>query len=273
MRLRQPVARPGSQHFNQGDIPMNQFRSLLGVSASLALVAVPMTAHAVAVTAVSSDAELISLLGGSGEPLLNWVAEGRIGVAGNGDFELDIGASTGGPFGPGQTAQLTWNDNIAGAFSLDYLAASGLATLSITQATGGSVNYTVAVEDRTPSTMYLRLRRPADNTSGIFFTNLTYNGTSGTVVLDNPIESPGNFSLPVVSNESLLIWQVSGLDFTNSFGLTGSLAFNFDPINPPTRSALAFQVKFGTPVPVPAAVWLLGSALAGLTAAARRRNG
>lgn len=253
---------------------MTNLRSLLrGVLASVAFVAAPMTAHAVSVTAVSSDAELISLLGGAGEPLLNWVAEGRIGIAGNGDFELDIGASTGGPFGTGQTAQLTWNDNIAGAFSVGYVAATGLATLSITQANVGSVSYTVAVEDRNPSTLFLRLRRPADNTSGIYFTNLTYNGSSGTVVLDNPIENPGTFSLPVLSNESLLIWQVSGLDYTHDFGLTGSLAFNFNPLNPPTRSALAFQVKFGTPVPVPAAVWLLASSMVGLSTAARRRQG
>jgi len=251
-------------------------RAFLSAGALIgALLLAPAPVAAVSVSTVASDVELVSLLGGTGEPLLDWVTQGRIGNnATNGDVELDIGTSTSGG-GVADAENLQWNPAAQANLLLQYEAATGLATTTITQSapgTNAAVSFTVPVGRRDASALFIRLQRP-----GSFLTSTDIDLLDLTVDDAAPgSNNLGTFSFASGSGKS--IWQVQGLDFTGDFTLSAGLSMVFDPADVGfgagqfRGSALAFQLKFGNPVPVPAAVWLLGSALAALGARARRRG-
>jgi opacity protein-like surface antigen len=224
-------------------------RTLL--AAALLAAMVHPAAAAVTITTVADDNALRSLLGGATEPLLDWVSEGRIGNnALNGDFEIDSGLSTGGPFGPGQTAQFVWPNGDARNLTLVYDAGTGRAVFEIggseALGDGTQVVFDVPAGRRDFSDLFVRARAPSAATETLF-EDFTVDGLN-----------LGSFS-SAADGSGLSIRQISGLGLADGFTLTASVSFDWRGAPQPSGSQQAFQLKFANPVPEPG-TWALMAA-------------
>lgn len=208
---------------------MRRIRSAL----LIALLAAPMTAPAIEVTPVESDQALVALLGGAGEPGVAFVAQGRIGIPGAGDYELSLGADTSQP--PLPTAQYGWVSGEAVKFSLAYSA--GVATFAL-----GGETLEFKVGDEQLTDLFLRAR--ATDTSSVALTELVLDGEK----IDDVV-AKGGVGILQVSAPKLL---------ADGFDLTGLATLSWIG-TAPTRSSLAFQIKAGesATVPEPSAALLL----------------
>jgi hypothetical protein len=226
---------------------MRRLRTVLAATALL----LPLSGQAFTLIDVPSEAALVALLGGPGEPNLAFVAEGRAGnVAANGTFELDIGASTA---APASTAQFAWGNGQPIAFTLDYNAVSRLATFSFGSGTP-SVSYVVPAAE-TFTDLFFRARSVQG--SSILLSGLALDG----VALGQDVG---------VTGAGLDFLQLAGGGLADGFALTGRATLAWTGA-PPTNSNVAFQIKVGE-VPEPSTYALLLAGLAGLGFLARRRR-
>jgi hypothetical protein len=227
---------------------------LLRTSLLAAALAAPLSAHAFTLVDVASDAALLALLGGPGEPNLAFVAEGRVGnAASNGTFELDIGASTA---APADTDQFAWGNGQRVAFTLSFDAGTRLASLAFASGTP-SVSYTVPATE-TFTDLFFRARSVSNGS--LLLSGLALDGVS--------------FGQDVgVTGAGLDFLQLAGGGLADGFVLTGFATLAWTG-TAPTNSNLAFQIKLGDvpQIPEPSTYALVLAGLAGLGFLARRRR-
>ncbi len=231
--------------------------------ATLGIVTSTMAANAATFTPLTdlTDGEFNQLLG-EGKFAEDFIAESRIGISGNGDFEIDIQEVE--PPGPGgipkPTAELEWGNNQPVDFRLEY--------------DGSKVIYTVAgielmkedVQDLANiDSIFLRTRSNGDGSiteiSNLVVDGMAYDGT-------------------VSSDDSDTVDYLKITDIGNNFLITGTSNFAWVDGNRPRRSELAYQFKVGTmamppshSVPEPSSISLISlTLLGGAFASTRRRS-
>ena len=165
------------------------------------------------------------------------VAEGRIGNdALNGDFELDLGQSTG---APAEIAQYDWGNGETVSFTFSVSA-------------GGAAWFEVVNEDEEA------VRLPvagAFNASGEFdtiFVRTFASKADSSVVVDNlTLDGQGVGSSSAHGAGGLgILWIQDRDEIANGFTLTGNATLTWDEANMPLRSHLAFQIKVGDAVDI-----------------------
>jgi hypothetical protein len=216
-------------------------RRALVLSAALVLISAALAVANTCVpgTQLGSDQELLAFL-----QEIKFVAEGRIGIPGAGDFELDLGPDTGAPF---VTAEYSWPNGGAVPFELTATPNAGNLDIVFTMAPGlpseTVLNYSLAVD---PDMTAIVVRtRAVDAGTVCLVDNMTLNG--------HPV---CDVSVADGDADGLGLLLLEEPDLVNGFTLTGDATLSWAGTMP-TRSRLAFQVKVGNPSPVPAepATW------------------
>lgn len=180
------------------------------------------------------------------------VAEGRIGNnALSGTWERAIWQQ-GGVGGTKAEGQFVWGNGSAYAWSFNW---DGVNTVTFNLA-DTSISWNQVAGDFTD--IFIRTR--SGNDSSLLLSELAFSGVDGNL-------NPGN--LFSTGNGDVNYLQITnGGSPLGAFSLGGLVQFDWTG-NPPTNSALAFQVKFTNVIPAPASMALLG--LAGVLR--RRRRG
>lgn len=198
--------------------------------------------------------------GGSGNTACEYaVGEIRFGNGGSsGDRELGINQANGSTF-PGAEEDVAWVSGTSYAFSFAYDQLASEFTLDV----GGTIIDAAAPSLAGANALFIRTR-DKNATNFIALTNLQLNG--------HPVPNTGalgGFSSAVEYVE------VSGIDFTADWSLTGDVTFTFTSGPDGARGsspAAQFKLTQVEPIPLPAAGWLLIAGVGGL-AALRRRAG
>jgi len=192
-----------------------------------------------------------------------FVAEGRIGIEGPGDWELGL-------YGPGHNgldqSEFSWTSGGSVPFSL-ALNGDGLMTYQFGQE---AMTFAPDFADGFNS---LALRTRSTDASSVALTGLQLNGAS--------VTADAVSSLGEAGASYLLLTGITGA--LNSFQLTGMAEMAWLAGERPTRSHLAFQLKGGslpglpggepgveTAVPEPSFYGLVGAVLLGGLIAGRR---
>lgn len=160
-----------------------------------------------------------------------FVAEGRIGDsstgAGNRTFELDVSASTSGPFLSGETSNYVWQNNKKNNFSITYDPDTKYANFTVE---GTSVRHKVT-SDIKPTDLIIRIRR-ANIESSISISDLKINGKAT------------NYTVFTNTNSSqvktLRIRSIN--DLKQKFTIEGSALMGY--ASGVKNSELAFQISF-----------------------------
>ena len=208
------------------------------------LLCVPLTAQAFLVEWVADDSALTALLPDERKA---FVAEGRIGC--DTTWELGLGQTTHHP--PFPQADITWPQG--GPLSLSQSYDSVLSR--VTYDVGGTI--LTYVPDRPFSELFIRVAAKDGVDGSVSLTDLVLDGDP----LDD-IVSIGTSDVKI-----LRIYDFGSEDF--DFTLSGQVTMDWVGAKP-TQSQLSYQIKGGNPVPLPGAVWLLGSGLVGLFGLRRR---
>ena len=178
--------------------------------------------------------------GGSFVPKI--VAEARAGILGPGDFELDVGASTSGPFGPGQIAQFTWGNGVWYPFSFTHDPGIPRQTWTV-----AAVTTTAAVMPATPLNA-LFLRTAANPIGGsIGFDSLRISSAGiGSPTVDIPLPGGGPGPASVIANgpSARRSLQLTGALLSAGFIITGRVVLGWTG-SMPQRSNLSAQIKTG----------------------------
>ena len=165
------------------------------------------------------------------------VAEGRIGNNQlNGDFELDLGQSTG---APAEIAQYEWESGVPVSFTFS-VSAGGAASFEVVDEEGAAVRLPVS---------------GTFNASGdfdtIFVRTFASKADSSVEVSDLVLdgEDVGNSSAHGADGLGIL-WIDRPDLIADGFTLTGNATLAWDEANMPLRSHLAFQIKVGDRAPL-----------------------
>ena len=178
--------------------------------------------------------------GGAFVPKL--ATEARAGVPGLADFELDVGASTSGPFGPGQTGQFIWGNGVWYPFSFTHDPSIPRQTWTV-----AAVTTTAAVVPTPPlNTLFLRTSaNPVGGVVGFDSLRITSAGIgSGMVDIPMPGGGPGPASVTANGPTARRSLQVVGAALAAGFTITGRLVLCWSGTMP-LRSNLAAQIKAG----------------------------
>jgi hypothetical protein len=177
------------------------------------------------------------------------VAEARAGVPGLGDHELDVGASTSGPFGPGQVGQFTWATGVWYPFTFTHDPSMPRQTWTVAATT---VQATLTVAPAALDTLFLRAA--AVPTGAQVDLDSLRISSAGLASPMQDLPFPGGGSGPAAitaagpnTRRSLL---VSGAALASGFVLTGRLRLSWTGAMP-RRSLLAMQLKAGQAVSLP----------------------
>lgn len=195
-------------------------RSLPLLLAAALFVVSPSIASALTTEHIATDAELLTII-----QSIAFVAEGRIGGAST--FELDLGPDTG---APAVTRNYGWVSSQVEPFSIVYDQGASLVTFTL----GGQVlQYAplIAFEE-----VFVRARATEPGTT-VSVSNLVLDG----VPVGDGVSATG---------DGLDILRISGGVLVDGFTLTGDAVLAWVGA-PPTQSRLAFQIKVGSPAPVP----------------------
>lgn len=151
-------------------------------------------------------------------------AEGRIGIPGAGDFEMDLGPSTS---APASHAQLTWISGVPKAFSLTFDAGANTLTFVMDGVALPAYAPAGPIED-----LFLRTRAHLAGTS-ITVDSLVLDG----VAVGDQSSAPA---------QGLDILWIGDAGLADGFTLAGAATMTFAgaPVAP-TRSKLAFQIGLG----------------------------
>jgi hypothetical protein len=190
----------------------------------------PLTAAALTVDHIATDAELLTMLSDT-----LFVSEGRIGNnALNGDFEVDLGGDTA---APEEIGQYVWPNGTPVDWSLTYDHLTHLVTFTVDAI---ELQWVSQLEGYTD--IFVRTRAVDDGTSI----------TVGDLVLDG--ETVGDVSAAVGDGLDILWIGEGTLD--DGFTMTGTANLSWSG-TPPLHSRLAFQIKVGklAPVATEAVTW------------------
>jgi hypothetical protein len=202
---------------------------------------------------ISSDSSYLSLVGGSSEPYLVWVAEGRIGSAGDGN-KANLGATTS---APAVTANIVWQNGVAVPWILSFDSTTNLAAFSIG---GSNMSYTVNPASnlqlfiRTAAISYSAGTTLSSQVSNLNFIQGSQTGAVGDTSFANN---------PTNSGAVVDYLNIGGVNYDESFTLTGNTTFAWGSSTAPTGSRLAFEVKLTNVVaaPEPATLGMSGGGL------------
>lgn len=156
------------------------------------------------------------------------VSEGRIGdLGGSATYELDIGATTS---APSQTAQFGWTSGTAQPFTLTYNNLNNLVSFTVG---GNTLTYTPVSHVTVSSELYLRVHVPGSTgpINSIVLSNCVLNGTP---ILAKPSASSD-------TGTGTYVLEVSGVDLSNGFTLTGYSKMNWAATSQP-QSDFAYQI-------------------------------
>lgn len=202
---------------------------------------------------------------GSGLGGGNQACEFAVGeLRGGGPTTWEIGIQNP-PGSPTDTKQFAWGNGTPHAFLFSYDAGLGSLSLQILEGTTTLVSSATAIALDGVQSMFLRLRDndDAQGPGSVALTGMTLNAHALPDLAANGPGSPGAGYL-----------HVFGIDWTQDWALAGVATFSWAGAAIPTQSRLNVNFKLTdvAPIPLPAAGWLLMSALAGLGALARRRR-
>jgi hypothetical protein len=190
----------------------------------------------------------------------------REGTAGNRGWERAIVRANGAASTKGQ---IGWTD-AADSHQFDFGFAGGAASLELTNApTSGANPLTTAAVAPGADDNAIVVRAIARN-------NKKAGETDARADLGNLVLTVGGVSIDLGEFTSLIgdsnanYLVITGLDLASGFSLTGNAVFDIGNVQDGSRTA--YQVSVGTYVPVPAALVLFATALAGLGFAACRRK-
>jgi hypothetical protein len=117
-----------------------------------------------------------------------------------------------------------------------------------------------------------RTGEPAIDTTGYNALALRANGRQGDVRIDN-LQLNGTDFGPLVA-DNLFSWLVfTGLDVSAPWMLSGNIHFSDTATNLTAAPSLQVRLADIEPIPLPAAIWSMLAALAGLGVIGRRRRG
>ena len=237
-------------------------RSLL---LSLAVCAATATAASAVTTArFTGDQTFVDLCsasdagaGGSGgqacEFALGEIRAGNAGPAG--DWEVGVQNPPGAPV---DVRQFAWGNGQGYGFTLAYVAAGGLLSMTV----DGVTSATSGVDLTDMRSMFVRTRSSDAPEGSASLTGLTLNGFA----LGDNVPAAGE-------GIGAAYLQVFDFDFASDWTLAGVTRFAWSG-DLPAGSRLGSQIKLTNlaPVPLPAAAWLLLGGVAALGAASRRRR-
>ncbi len=137
---------------------------------------------------------------------------------------------------------ITWG--VSQEFTFTYDANTDM--LSTTVGSNTTKYYTIS--DPLVDLNYMQWLVRAQSGTTVEMNNATLNG-----------QSLGSFS---ATNGQTLNWYIQGIDLSNGFTFTGTINLSGTFTN--SQEASKIEIDFGNAVPIPGAVWLLGSGLVGL---------
>ena len=178
----------------------------------------------------------------------------------SGDFELGMQNPPKNPISYSDEANYVWNSGVEHRFSLLFVPGT-LGTLSLTVGVDPQSSVSANDLDLTGmQSLFIRTRQPGNGT-------VTLSG----MMLDG--HEIGGLTPTGSGSDGAGYLQISGIDWTQRWELTGTVAFGWTGDTIPGRSNLnvGFKLTDVPPIPLPAAAWLLLSGIAGLGLLARRR--
>jgi hypothetical protein len=164
--------------------------------------------------------------------------------------ELGINDNTGAPQASGQ---FEWTSGTAYAFSFAYLEATDLLSLTVD---GTSISTNLFDLDDARS-IFIRTRN--NDTNFVTLSDLTLNTHPFSSVFDS-------------GSADVQYLQVGGIDFSQDWTLAGTISLNIGANSSNSLPAAQFKITDVAPIPLPAAAWMLLSAMGGLGALGWRKR-
>jgi hypothetical protein len=231
---------------------------LNGAAAALLALGVGTGAQANTLTVLTGfgDADFTS-----GSPSLEdqEVAVGEIRIGNNGlSGDRELGINTPPPAANVASGQFSFTSGTAYDFDFGYVAATNTLTLSL----GGTSIFTdVFTNVGDANIMYIRAasRDETGDVESTLLSDIMFNGGG---VLGSVLSEDGARTYATITGADFASdWNLTGdLTFTGPFGKTGS------------NYAVQFKLVETTPIPLPAAGWMLIAGVGGLVALKRRRK-